>query len=191
MKSDELFKLLKCVAEATAEKLPEIIEPLPVYGKVLSKALEAFRQGIEDFKEQKISADELNQLTATFNDAAKEVASQAETPVYMDCVIFRCKSGCTLSDDQKSMLSSVFKDELEDESVVISDFILDYIGGDANEDDDYSIGDDYVGFNFMMYEDHPYNEEVLSQLKKAINELIGCDALDYFVVSGHDEKYFE
>ncbi len=45
MNSNDIFKLLDCVGRATARKLPEIVEPLPVCGKTLSNALSAVRQG--------------------------------------------------------------------------------------------------------------------------------------------------
>ncbi len=45
MDSNDIFKLLDCVGRATARKLPEIVEPLPVCGKTLSNALAAVRQG--------------------------------------------------------------------------------------------------------------------------------------------------
>lgn len=188
---NDIFKLLKCVGKAIGEQLPEIIEPLPVYGKSLSEALKAVRKGIEDFKSKKISAEEYSQIKSEFNDAVKEEAAQAKTPVYMDSVIFRCKSGCTLSEDQQDRISSVFVDGSEDAPEVISRFVSRYMGGTVevygSDDDDYFIDEDYVSLNFSEYEEFLYDAEALHQLRQAINDLVGCDVLDYFVAYGHDE----
>lgn len=55
-----------------------------------------------------------------------------------------------------------------------------------------SDGEDYVSLNFFVdEEEYPYDEEVLHQLRQAINNLIGRDVLDYFVAYGHDESYGE
>ena len=189
MNSNDIFELLKCVGKATARKLPEIIEPLPLYGKSLSTALAAIRQGIDDYRNQKISADEYSRIKSAFDDTVKKEAAQVKPPTYMDCVIFRCKSGYTLSDTQQRILADIFECEAEDETGIISVFIENYMGGIICEDEDYSIGDDYVGMNFMEYDEYPYDEEVLCQLKQALNRLVGCDAFDYFVVSGHESSH--
>ncbi|MBD5486697.1 MAG: hypothetical protein HDR18_14460 [Lachnospiraceae bacterium] len=189
MNSNDIFKLLACVGKATARKLPEIIEPLPVYGKVLGGALAAFRQGIDDYHNQKISAEEYGQIKSAFDDTVKKEAAQVKPPTFMDCVIFRCKSGYTLSDAQRGMLADVFEGEEDEETGIISGFIEDYMGGMISEDEDYSIGDDYVSLNFTEYDEYPYDEEVLCQLKQALNRLIGCDAFDYFVASGHEVSH--
>ncbi len=188
MNSNDIFELLKCVGKATARKLPEIIELLPVYGKSLGTALTAVRQGIDDYRNQKISADEYRQIKSAFDDTVKKEAVQVKPPTYMDCVIFRCKSGYVLSDTQQDILADVFGGK-EEETGIISVFIENYMGGVICEDEDYSIGDDYVGMNFMEYDEYPYDEEVLCQLKQALNKLVGCDAFDYFVVSGHEDSH--
>ena len=58
MNSNDIFALLECVGKAAARKLPEIVEPLPVCGKTLSNALAAVRQGIDDYRSQRISPEE-------------------------------------------------------------------------------------------------------------------------------------
>lgn len=196
MNTREIYELLKTVGKAIDEQLPEIIKPLPVCGESLSVALKAVRKGIEDFKSKKISEEEYRRIKSEFNDAVKEEAAQAKTPVYMDCVIFRCKSGCTLSDDQRNMITGVFEGESEDASGVIRRFVSRYMGGTVemygSDDDDCFIGEDYVSLNFFVdEEEYPYDEEVLHQLRQAINNLVGRDVLDYFVAYGHDESYGE
>ncbi|MCM1224200.1 MAG: hypothetical protein NC548_58085 [Lachnospiraceae bacterium] len=189
MKSNELFKLLIAIGKATAEKLPDIIEPLSVYGKSLSKTVEAVQKGIADYRDGKISEENLMQITAEAQDVVKGEAQQAELPVYMDCVIFKCRSGVTLSEEQQELLASALE---EGGTEVISEFVRDYMGGSASEGDDYGIGDAYIGLNFWCDMcTYPYDEAALCRMKNALNELIGCDALDYFVVSGHDENYDE
>lgn len=185
--SNDIFELLVCVGKATARKLPEIIEPLPVYGKTLGSALAAVRQGIDDYRSQRISSEEYGRIQTAFHDTVQKEAAQAETPSFMDCVIFQCKPGYTLTDAQKSMLADIF--EGEEENDVVSSFISDYMGGTACEGDDYSIGSDYVSLNFFEHEEYPYDKEALSQLQKALDEIVGCEAFQYFAAWGHEESH--
>ena len=151
MNSNDIFKLLDCVGRAAARKLPEIVEPLPVCGKTLSNALAAVRQGIDDYRNQRISPEEYGRIQAAFHEAAQEEAAQAVPPAFMDCVIFQCKPGYTLTDAQQGMLADVLEGGAEEENDIISGFISRYLGGTACEGEDYSIGADYVGLNFMEY----------------------------------------
>ena len=189
MNSNDIFALLECVGKAAARKLPEIVEPLPVCGKTLSNALAAVRQGIDDYRSQRISPEEYGRIQAAFHEAAREEAAQAVPPAFMDCVIFQCKPGCTLTDAQQGMLADVLEGEAEEENDIISGFISRYLGGTACEGEDYSIGADYVGLNFMEYDEYPYDGEALSQLQEALNEIVGCEAFQYFVASGHEESH--
>ena len=191
MNSNDIFALLECVGKAAARKLPEIVEPLPVCGKTLSNALAAVRQGIDDYRSQRISPEEYGRIQAAFHEAAREEAAQAVPPAFMDCVIFQCKPGCTLTDAQQGMLADVLEGEAEEENDIISGFISRYLGGTACEGEDYSIGADYVGLNFMEYDEYPYDGEALSQLQEAFNEVVGCEAFQYFVASGHEESHGE
>lgn len=191
MNSNDVFELLVCVGKATAEKLPEIVEPLPIYGKALSNALAAVRKGIDDYRSHRISSGEYNQIKSAFHDAARKEAAQAEPPSFMDCVIFQCKPGYTLSDTQRDMLADALEGESEEEAEIISGFVSDYMGGTVSEGDDYSIGDDYVSLNFMEYDEYPYDEEPLCQFMQALNRLVDCEAFDYFVASGHEESHEE
>lgn len=62
----------------------------------------------------------------------------------------------------------------------------------GSDDDDCFIGENYFSLNFFVNEEeYPYDEEVLHQLRQAINNLVGRDVLDYFVAYGHDESYGE
>ena len=189
MNSNDIFALLECVGKAAARKLPEIVEPLPVCGKTLSNALAAVRQGIDDYRSQRISPEEYGRIQAAFHEAAREEAAQAVPPAFMDCVIFQCKPGYTLTDAQQGMLADVLEGEAEEENDIISGFISRYLGGTACEGEDYSIGADYVGLNFMEYDEYPYDGEALSQLQEALNEIVGCEAFQYFVASGHEESH--
>lgn len=189
MDANNFLKLLQCVGKATASALPEIVEPLPVYGKSLSAALKAVRQGIEDYKNKKISAEKLNQIKSTFDDAVKEEALQIKPPTYMDCVIFHCKSGCTLSDDQQTLLANVFEKEIDDEK--IGSFMSNFMTDEPCQGDDYFIGDDYISLNFSEYDEYPYDKDILSQLQQGLNVFLGVDLFDYFVAFGHDESHDE
>ncbi len=189
MNSNEIFALLACVGRATARKLPEIVEPLPVCGKTLSNALAAVRQGIDDYRNQRISPEEYGRIQAAFHEAAREEAAQAVPPAFMDCVRFQCKPGYNLTDAQQGMLADVLEGEAEEENDIISGFISRYLGGTACEGEDYSIGAGYVGLNFMEYDEYPYDGEALSQLQEALNEVVGCEAFQYFVTSGHEESH--
>lgn len=189
MNSNDIFALLECVGKAAARKLPEIVEPLPVCGKTLSNALAAVRQGIDDYRNQRISPEEYGRIQAAFHEAAQEEAAQAVPPAFMDCVIFQCKPGYTLTDAQQGMLADVLEGEAEEENDIISGFISRYLGGTACEGEDYSIGADYVGLNFMEYDEYLYDGEALSQLQEAFNEVVGCEAFQYFVASGHEESH--
>ncbi len=191
MNSNDIFKLLDCVGRATARKLPEIVEPLPVCGKTLSNALSAVRQGIDDYRNQRISPEEYGRIQAAFHETAREEAAQAVPPAFMDCVIFQCKPGCTLTDAQQGMLADVLEGGAEEENDIISGFISRYLGGTACEGEDYSIGAGYVGLNFMEYDEYPYDGEALSRLQEAFNEVVGCEAFQYFVASGHEESHGE
>ena len=189
MNSNDIFALLECVGKAAARKLPEIVEPLPVCGKTLSNALAAVRQGIDDYRSQRISPEEYGRIQAAFHEAAREEAAQAVPPAFMDCVIFQCKPGYTLTDAQQGMLADVLEGEAEEENDIISGFISRYLGGTACEGEDYSIGAGYVGLNFMEYDEYPYDGEALSRLQEAFNEVVGCEAFQYFVASGHEESH--
>ena len=189
MNSNDIFKLLDCVGRATARKLPEIVEPLPVCGKTLSNALSAVRQGIDDYCNQRISPEEYGRIQAAFHETAREEAAQAVPPAFMDCVIFQCKPGCTLTDAQQGMLADALEGEAEEENDTVIGFISRYMGGSVWRDDDYYIGDDYVSLNFMEYDEYPYDGEALSQLQEALNEVVGCEAFQYFVASGHEESH--
>ena len=191
MNSNDIFKLLDCVGRATARKLPEIVEPLPVCGKTLSNALSAVRQGIDDYRNQRISPEEYGRIQAAFHETAREEAAQAVPPAFMDCVIFQCKPGCTLTDAQQGMLADALEGEAEEENDTVIGFISRYMGGSVWRDDDYYIGDDYVSLNFMEYDEYPYDGEALSQLQEALNEVVGCEAFQYFVASGHEESHGE
>ena len=191
MNSNDIFALLECVGKAAARKLPEIVEPLPVCGKTLSNALAAVRQGIDDYRSQRISPEEYGRIQAAFHEAAREEAAQAVPPAFMDCVIFQCKPGYTLTDAQQGMLADVLEGEAEEENDIISGFISRYLGGTACEGEDYSIGAGYVGLNFMEYDEYPYDGEALSRLQEAFNEVVGCEAFQYFVASGHEESHGE
>ena len=189
MNSNDIFALLECVGKAAARKLPEIVEPLPVCGKTLSNALAAVRQGIDDYRSQRISPEEYGRIQAAFHEAAREEAAQAVPPAFMDCVIFQCKPGYTLTDAQQGMLADVLEGGAEEENDIISGFISRYLGGTACEGEDYSIGAGYVGLNFMEYDEYPYDGEALSRLQEAFNEVVGCEAFQYFVASGHEESH--
>ena len=43
----------------------------------------------------------------------------------------------------------------------------------------------------MEYDEYPYDGEALSQLQEALNEVVGCEAFQYFVASGHEESHGE
>lgn len=188
MDSNSVVQLLGCVGKAIAQKMPEIIGTVPVYGKPLCKALEALKQGIDDYNNKKISAEEYDRIKSGFYDAAKEEALNAQPPVFMDCVIFRCKPGCTLPAARQDMLADIFEGEREDESGEISSFISYYIGDMVKKNDTYFIGDDYVSLNFQDYDEFDYDEEALCRFQQALNEFAGRDIFDYFVASGHDES---
>lgn len=188
MKSGDLYGLIQSVAKAVTQNLPDIIEPLPVCGQSLSRALTAVRKGIEDYHNQKITLEEYGRIRTELDDAVEKEAAQAEPPVFMDCVIFRCRSGYTLSEEQQGMLADVFAGG-EDETGAVADFIDTYMGGMICEGEDYFIGDDYVSLNFLEYDEYPYDGDVLDRLRKVLNGIVGCEAFQYFVADGHDEPH--
>lgn len=191
MEKNNFNELLKCIGRRTKEALPEIIKLVPVLGKPLEIAARVLEQGYADYKNQKISNTELQQVETKFNDIVKEEALKIKPPIYMDCAIFRCKMGSFMSDEQQELLANVFEHEIEDDTGMIDSFFDDYMIADPQRDDDYYVGEDYVSLNFSDYNNFPYDRDSLCRLQQGLNAFLGADLFDYFVAFGHDEPNYE
>lgn len=190
MSRSELIKLLMCIGSEASENLPEIVEPFSKYGKSIGTMIKAVKDGIDNYNKSKTE-----QLVSDVKDEIKEMLNQTTRPNYMDCVMYSCKKGYILTEEQQDDLACILAHEFESDDVeslfVIGSFIGDYMGGhiEVDSEDDCSIGCDYLCLNFFVEEDeYPYNEDAIRQFMNAINTLLGVDAFDYYVVDGQMES---
>lgn len=185
MERSEIMELLKCIANSTVDNLPDILEPVSKFSKPVGAVIKSFKDGIMDFNETRSQA----------SAAVKEMAEAEPVPVFMDCVMYTCKKGATISSDRHNALSEAIncdftklshvKKETRD---VFSQLKVYYLAGDADENvDNYTIGYDYISINFFEQDDFPYSEVFLKQLMDALNDVLRSEVFNYFTASGHDK----
>lgn len=186
----ELMKVLMCIGNEASENLPEILEPFSKYGKSIGTMIKAVKDGIDNYNKSKAE-----QLVADVKDEIKEMLNQTTTPNYMECVMYSCRKGYVLTQEQQENLSCILSRDFESDDTeslsVIGNFIGAYMGGsiEVDSEDDCSIGCDYLCLNFFVDEDeYPYNEDDIRQFMDAVNKLLGVDAFDFYVVDGQMES---
>lgn len=202
MKIADIMDLLKCFGSAGAEDVESILEKIPVYGGLMSEIVKTAKKGykryIELYPDREISEEEKREiLLEELKKAIKEKEASEGRPPYMDCVIYLCRKGYLLSEEQKEDISLVLEQEMEcsdEESQKIIDLFIDeYMGGNLDVDnvDECSIGDDYIEFNFCDVDEHKYDEEDLKLIMKALNGILGEEVFDFYHADGHTESWNE
>ena len=187
MQNGKLIDALKCIGGEIINELPDIMEPFP-YGKAVGTLIKAIKEGIH-----KYSSLEVKRMT---NDAKKEIKDtlrNTETPRYMSNILYTCKAEYYLSEEQKENLALILQMDFPSDDVnslaVISEFIEVYMGGsvDVDNEDECSIGNDYIYFNFTIDydEDFEYNKEDIDLVMNALNNLLGAEVFDYGVAGGY------
>lgn len=197
---------LRCFGSVTIDYLPDILEPFGTYGKALGTMVKMVKDGIGRFKEEKEKLEKQGmQLPSLFEEVKrkafeelKQFSDKLEIPKFMDCVVFTCKYGTALSEEQQELLRKVFLQEqegLDKESLlVVTEFLKEYMGGAVEVDcvDDCQIGDTYINFNFFDEygeQEHPYEKEDMDLVMETLNNILGVEMFDYYLVSGHDESW--
>lgn len=198
MKIADVKNLLKCFGSAGIDNIENILEKFPNYGGLIKELYLTYKEGcrryIELHSDREISEEKKQEiLLEEFKKAIKKKEASEGRPPYMDCVLFLCKQGYSLSKEQQKDIRLILTapDDLENcdkESIdTVEDFIDTYMGSEIDCDnvDECSIGDEYISFNFLEYDDHEYNEEDMQSLMKALNNLLGEEAFDFYHVDGH------
>ena len=167
----------KSMAKALGDHAEEIMKEIPVVGKFASKFYAVYKQGKEEYEQQK--AEEENC-----------------PPLFMDSVIFRCKEGCKLSDRYLEKLEEIVLREYEsddEESLnTIDEFLSEYTDIYIDEGytaDECGMDEDAIWFNFKEYSEFPFNAEILDRVLAAFNNLLGVQFFDAIQANGHNEAW--
>lgn len=166
--SNSVSGLLKVLGTVTIESLPEIVELTPVYGPLLSKALEKIleingiyveqKEGIqiqeqikalkEGLKQEKITNDEFRNEFK--NEIRKEIGNYLKKeeyciPAYMSGIVVYVDEAYYLDEVEIDDLQKTFSgevewedEEIENHAESIREFLVEYLGNG-----DYNKDDDY------------------------------------------------
>ncbi len=173
-KSNDVRSLFNTLRTVTIESLPEIVELTPVYGPLLSKALEKILEinGIYIEEKEKMQIQEqvnalqlgLEQEKITNDEFRSEFKKEIQKeignylkeeeyciPAYMSGIVVYVNDGCFLDEGEIDDLKNAFSGEIEgcEEDVEahaksLRDFLIEYLG-----DDDYYITQDCIIINFF------------------------------------------
>lgn len=170
-KSNDVRSLFNTLRTVTIESLPEIVELTPVYGPLLSKALEKILEinGIYIEEKEKMQIQEqvnalqlgLEQEKITNDEFRSEFKKEIQKeignylkeeeyciPAYMSGIVVYVNDGCFLDEGEIDDLKNAFSGEIEgcEEDVEahaksLRDFLIEYLG-----DDDYYITQDCINY---------------------------------------------
>lgn len=189
---------LECFCSVTMNYLPDVLEPFGVYGKALGSLIKMIRDGTAKFKEAEFARKKEEAV-----EQVKEIADKQKPPKFADGVIFTCKRGVALNEQQQDLLRSLFAQELQDLEEVcqlgLNEFAENYMGASINTDcgDECQIGSTYLNFTFCDEcgsREIPYGDAVkkdMDSLMGIVNKVLGATAFDYYLVVGHDESWFD
>lgn len=193
--------LLSCITKSAFENMSEILEKIPTVGGVLSESYKAVLKGVRDYQQHQTAEQEAKLKKQCYDLIIKE-AKADQKPKYMSCVLFPCKDGASLSEEQQEILDCLFNGDIEGgenlsddvESLgVIVDFTDVYFGGGMSCGEDYEIGDNYISFNFfmdMLDDDevgYVYDEEPMIALANALNSILEQNIFKDYIIYGQDE----
>lgn len=174
----KINELVKCFKAPFLEEVLDMTESFCVPAGMLIRAVRIAVKGTERIK---------------------EILRGKEAPNFMDCVIFKCKEGYVLSQIEQTALEQIILRKFVSSDAkslnTIAVFIDECMGGDieAGSEDEYSIEDSYVAFNFCtgIGDECEYDEEGIEYVMAAINALLGKDIFDMYVIGGHTESWNE
>lgn len=187
MTRQELVQLFKCIVDQTVDKMPEMLEPIPVVGKSIGLLIQCVTNGVGNY----------NELKANAEDDIKKAVEEMQNPDFMDCIMLTPKKGYPLTEAQQenliNILSYDYESDDEDSLSVIDEFISEYMGGhvEVDSEDDCGVSSGYLYLNFFEYDEHPYNEEDARSFMDALNRLLGAEVFDYYVIDGHMDSQDE
>lgn len=190
---------VKCFGSVAIDYLPDILEPFSKYGRALGSLVRmvkdgtiAVKNGLSALESQR--QQEFEKTKQEAYEELKNICNDSKTPMFADVVVFSCKSGVALSQEQRERLKAVLLQEYESDDsrslLIISEFLKQYMGEtiDVDSEDDCEIGDTYINFTFNPYEEHPYDKENMDLVMEALNNFLGAEVFDYYLVDGHDER---
>ncbi len=162
------------------ETVKALIPLLKKYGKKAKEWLEQNTNLIEKGQnEVEIPAD----IQEEIQQIAQQYFESHKCPVYMDGVVFFFYE--ELDDATKQTLREFIRetewdsDECSEEECAVYNFTNEYLGGEREEMEDFGFEHNTLYLNFAQQSsDQLYNESVLREFAKSLNDLLSDNEID-------------
>lgn len=199
-KNQQLSYLLKSLGKITVKALPDIVQMVPMYGPILSKALEKVLDLAGDYEDSKTNGDIQEQIILLKNAIngnkiteekinsiiKKEIVdyikvNEQRTPVYMFGVIIYPNEDCSIEQENMEEIDNVLSqewvyDNIERQEYLekIKEFCMYYNADDwFRKDDNYYLSSEYLIINFFdMFKYRRDDEEIINFILN-MNDLLG------------------